>query len=290
MQTILVVDDNPHNIDILVELLEDYNVLVSLNARNALSLLKSNSVDLILLDIMMPEMDGISMAKIVKSHVKSKDIPILFLTAKDDDESIESGFEAGGVDFILKPFKPRALLSRVKTHLKLYSQIQALEYAANFDYLSGARNRRSFFKLSTAYLEENTIENIFAVMIDIDKFKNVNDTYGHSVGDEVIKALSVLIFSSIDDDMLFARMGGEEFVVLLQSKDKTSVEKWTETLRLHVEALEISSDKGTIHISISCGIAQYSDKTSSIDMLLDKADQGLYEAKEGGRNRTIFRL
>lgn len=290
MQTILVVDDNPNNIDIIVELLSHYNILVSLDAQNALSLLKSNNVDLILLDIMMPVMDGIAMAKILKSQSETKNIPILFLTARNDDESIEEGFKVGGSDFIIKPFRPRELLARVKTHLQMYMQLQELEYSANFDYLSGARNRRSFFKLAKNYLDEASVGTLFAIMIDIDKFKNVNDTYGHSVGDFVIKALSDTISSFLNDTMLFARMGGEEFVILIKETQKEFVQNWVETLRLHVEKLKIETEGQTVSFTISCGVAQFQDSNQPIDALLDRADQGLYEAKENGRNRVIFRV
>ena len=289
-ETILLVDDNAQNIDVLVELLNDYELLVSLNALNAFELLKKNSVDLILLDIMMPDMDGIEMASHLKNDITTEKIPILFISAKHDEKSIENGFRAGGLDYITKPFKPLELRARVKTHLKLYKSLQQLEYIANYDYLSGAKNRRSFFREAKEYLEKTPAEELFAVMIDIDKFKRVNDTYGHGVGDIVIKILSKNIESHISSDMLYARIGGEEFAILINSNSSKSVFEWVESLRMLVEKIEIPAEEGVIQISISCGISQRSSKEQTIDSLLDKADFSLYGAKEGGRNRVVFRV
>ncbi len=126
-ETILIVDDSEHNIDILVELLSDYEVLVATEAEVALTLLNENQVDLILLDIMMPKMDGFELCSHIKSNAQTKDIPLLFITAKTDEESIEKGYELGAVDYITKPFKPKELRSRVKTHLQLRSHIINLE-------------------------------------------------------------------------------------------------------------------------------------------------------------------
>jgi len=289
MPTTLVVDDNANNIDILVALLNEYNVLVSLNATNAMALTKDNNIDLILLDIMMPEVDGIEMAQQLKKNSESKNIPILFLTAKGDDESIEKCFDAGGADFITKPFSPRALLARVKTHLKMYEQLKELEHIANYDYLSGAYNRRSFFERSSDYLSEAKRGEVFAVMIDIDKFKNINDIYGHSVGDSVIKLLSKTVQDLLDDGMLFARVGGEEFVVLTRKSNKQSIVIWVENIRQAIENLEVIVNGQIVQFSISCGISEFKEDTKSIDELLDIADQGLYEAKETGRNKVVFR-
>ena len=129
--TILCVDDTKNNIDLLVELLVDYNVVVSLNAANALEILKEMPIDLILLDIMMPVMDGFELCAIIKKDERIKDIPLLFITAKADEQSIEKGYELGALDYVTKPFKPRELLSRVKTHLKMSDLLHNLQQRIN---------------------------------------------------------------------------------------------------------------------------------------------------------------
>ncbi|MGB5965276.1 MAG: response regulator [Sulfurimonadaceae bacterium] len=125
-QTILAVDDTETNIDVLVDLLSDYNVVVSLDAANALEILKRTHVDLILLDIMMPGMDGFELCEIIKNSADMQEVPLLFITAKGDEESIEKGYKLGAVDYVTKPFKPRELLARVKTHLKMHDLLNHL--------------------------------------------------------------------------------------------------------------------------------------------------------------------
>jgi len=288
-QIILAIDDNPLNIDILVDLLKDYEILVSLSAKNGLELLKKHKVDLILLDIMMPNMNGFEMAKILKEQNSTKEIPILFLSANGDENSIEEGFNLGAVDYLVKPFRPKELLARVKTHLKMNAMYKEIEQLAYFDYLSGARNRRSFFDIAKNYIDEAEYKNLFAVMIDIDKFKNVNDTYGHAVGDVVIKSLSDTISKHLEDDMLFARLGGEEFAILIKSNDKKAVLDFVELLRKEVEDINVQTGEITISYNISCGVSLYEKDVLSIDTLMDRADQALYEAKNTGRNKVKFR-
>ncbi len=290
MQRILIVDDNPVNIDVLVDLLAEYELLVSLNGSEALKLLERESIDLILLDVMMPEMDGFDVASALKSNAALEAIPILFLTAKEDDESIEKGFMLGASDYIVKPFRPRELRARVATHLKLAEQFKALQNFANFDYLSGARNRRSFFEEVPRFFKEHYLGRLYAVMIDIDRFKSINDRHGHAFGDRVIKTLSTIVSDALGQEMLFARMGGEEFAVILIGEHCDDAMAWTEALRRNVENHEIETDDAPLHFSISCGMACWNERETSVDQLLDRADQALYEAKESGRNRVIFRV
>ena len=127
MNNILIIDDTHTNIDLLLDLLEDYNIFVATNGKDGLEILKSQNIDLILLDVMMPEMDGFEVAKIVRTTPKINEIPIIFITAKTDEESIEKGFEVGGNDYITKPFKQRELLSRINTQLKLKADREAME-------------------------------------------------------------------------------------------------------------------------------------------------------------------
>ncbi|MCK5687552.1 response regulator, partial [bacterium] len=143
--TILIVDDTKDNINILLSLLDDFDLLVALNGKKALSLIQKHDVDLILLDIMMPDMDGYEVCQKLKSQEETKDIPILFITAKTDEKSIEKAFESGGMDFVTKPFKPKELLARVKIQLELRKTLKALEFAATRDSMTGIYNRREFF-------------------------------------------------------------------------------------------------------------------------------------------------
>ena len=176
-KTILIVDDTKTNIDILLELLSDnYDVLVALNGKSAIEIVKEDKIDLILLDIMMPEMDGFEVCEILKADTKLQDIPIVFITANVDEDSIERAYEIGGADYVTKPFRPRELLARVKLQLENKCLLEELRFIASYDEMTGIYNRREFFRLSKAEFKKNK-KDLSAVMIDIDKFKNVNDTY-----------------------------------------------------------------------------------------------------------------
>ena len=288
--TILIVDDTDTNIDILLELLgEKYDVLVALDGKTALDIANKEEIDLILLDIMMPEMDGYEVCARLKSTKETQNIPVLFITAKTDEDSIERAYDIGGSDYIVKPFKPRELLARIKTQLQLRELINHLDFIATHDEMTGIYNRRQFFNLAIQKFSESK-KNLYAVMIDIDKFKAVNDTYGHSTGDKVIKMVTKTISDIIHEDTIFGRIGGEEFALVCNVSSKKKVLENIELVRKKIEKLEVISDDGVlIKSTISEGISQAKAKTKTLDDLLKEADLALYEAKGSGRNRVIFR-
>ena len=289
-RTILIVDDTETNIDILLELLgESYDILVSLDGEGALEIVKEDKVDLILLDIMMPDLDGYEVCRRLKSASYSKDVPVIFITAKVDEDSIEKAYEVGGMDYVTKPFKPRELLARVKTQIRLSALVNHLEFIASYDEMTGIYNRRKFFSLATQMFE-TAKENLYAIMIDIDKFKNINDTYGHPVGDEVIKAVTSAIAKNIGSDVIFGRIGGEEFAIICKSGSRDFVIKTMEIIREAVQALKtITSENEIVSCTISQGVSYADDGITTLDELLKEADVALYEAKGSGRNRVIFR-
>jgi diguanylate cyclase (GGDEF)-like protein len=287
--TILIVDDTETNIDILLDLLSDYDVTVATDGYGALEIAKDDKPALILLDIMMPDMDGYEVCKKLQSDSDTKDIPVIFITAKTDEDSIEKAYATGGIDYITKPFKPRELIARVKTQLKLRELINHLDFIASFDQMTGIYNRRKFFELSTQRFSKSK-EDLYGVMIDIDKFKLINDTYGHPVGDEVIKKVAITINDYILDSTIFGRMGGEEFALICHATSKEEVVKKIEEIRELIEKLEIITDDGSVvTCTISEGVSKASESVNSIDLLLKEADKALYEAKGKGRNRVIFR-
>ncbi len=284
---ILIVDDAVANLDILVNLLVDYDVIDTTNGQDALEILASEAVDLILLDIMMPDMDGYEVCQRIKQNPKNQDIPIIFITAKTEEDDIEKAFLVGGKDYITKPFKSKEILARVKTQLEIRSLIADLEYNCAHDQLTGIYNRRKFFKVA----EEqwlNSAKLLHAAIVDIDKFKSINDTYGHPVGDLVLKKVAELAKEKLKNH-LFARFGGEEFVVLFFNCTDHAVMETIEQLRLSIAGLQIQADKDKIvQVTISTGIAGYQADIHSLDDLLRVADEALYQAKTSGRNRTVF--
>ena len=293
METILIVDDTKTNISILMELLGDkYDVVAALDGETALEIIQEEKIDLILLDIMMPEMDGYEVCSILKNDetYEAKDIPIIFITAITDENNIEKAYDVGGSDYVTKPFKPKELMARVRRELKLQSTIDHLEFISSHDIMTGVYNRRKFFELAENIFAKKE-DNLYAIMIDIDKFKNINDTYGHPTGDKVIKLVASTISKNLDKNVLFARLGGEEFAVVSYYDSYESAVKIAELLRLEVEKQEVlSDDNNIIKFTISSGIAKISQDTSTIDELLKEADIALYEAKGSGRNKVIFRV
>lgn len=293
METILIVDDTKTNISILMELLGDkYDVVAALDGETALEIIQEEKIDLILLDIMMPEMDGYEVCSILKNDetYEAKDIPIIFITAITDENNIEKAYDVGGSDYVTKPFKPKELIARVRRELKLQSIIDHLEFISSHDIMTGIYNRRKFFELAENIFDKKD-DNLYAIMIDIDKFKNINDTYGHPTGDKVIKLVASTISENLDKNVLFARLGGEEFAVVSYYDSYESAVKIAELLRIEVEKQEVlSDDNNIIKFTISSGIAKVSPDTSTIDELLKEADIALYEAKGSGRNKVIFRV
>lgn len=288
-ENILVVDDTPFNLEIVEELLEDrYNTFSALDYKEAFTILQNNSIDLILLDIMMPMIDGYEACKRIKSIEEYKDIPIIFLTANQDEKSIENAYNVGGVDYIVKPFLPKELFSRIKTHLTLSQTIQQLEILATTDPMTGIYNRRKFFELAEDRFL-NKKDGLYSVMVDIDKFKNINDTYGHQVGDDVIKTTTKTIDDMLPKNAIFGRLGGEEFAIVLNMLDDEELYKLVESIRNKIESLKIQTTQGILSFTISVGISSYINNIKDIDELLKEADLALYEAKGTGRNKSIFR-
>ena len=416
-KNILCIDDIESNLFILTSLFEtvensSYEIFTALSAEDGFEILRNTKIDLILLDVMMPEVDGFAMAKMVKSNKKLKNIPIIFVTAKTDDETIERCYGVGGSDYVSKPFNHIELLKRIDFHLKFRDKEKLLqkekEYAqnivdlqdniiiitdgnqvinlnkalldffeeetlfafqkkyscicdnfekeegcfhlglvqdttywledvierlksddvvvafknkeqvmhsftikakrfydlyiltltditiisnktnrykheANFDALTQIYNRNMFYqlmedKLHTANFKETDIS--FTIM-DIDHFKNVNDTYGHLVGDSVLKQLATLVSKHIRGDDIFARWGGEEFIIALDT-DIENATKIIENIRHFIEK-EIYEEVGTV--TCSFGLTDFR-KGDTIKSITNRADEALYEAKESGRNRV----
>jgi len=296
VQSILIVDDEKSNIDILLEIFKNinsansYNIIVALSGEKVFQILEKQKIDLILLDIMMPNRDGYEVCRILKSHDKTKNIPIIFLTANTDDASILKAYSLGAIDYLTKPFRAVELIARVKLNLQLQENINKLEYFANYDVMTNVYNRRKFFDLATDRLT-NSKNNLYAVMLDLDNFKNINDTYGHYAGDIVIKMIASAIKENLCEGTILGRIGGEEFAIVCNADSKDSIFDRVENIRKIVEQLDFKVDNETnIKCTISCGIAKYNSNMANIDYFLQIADEALYEAKKTGRNRSVFRM
>lgn len=284
-QTVLVVDDTELNINILLGLLDDYNVLVASSGNSALTMAEKEHIDLILLDILMPGIDGYETCRRLKFNPKTQNIPVIFSTAKTDEESIAAAYDAGGIDYVTKPFKPMELIARINTQLRLGALIEELTYQSSYDSLTEIYNRRKFFELADSLFAQQ-LAGTFALMVDIDNFKRINDTFGHGVGDDVIRMTANLIKDTLPENAIPGRLGGEEFAVVCNIDDPEKADELAESVRGAIDQAKIDVGNEQLHFTISLGMARQTENQKSVDELLAEADSLLYEAKQGGKNKV----
>ena len=291
--SILIVDDNFDNIRVLGTVLRknDYRVMIAQSGKQALHSLEVAKIDLILLDVMMPGMDGFATCQKIKAHPDWKRIPIIFLTAKVGEAEIVQGFKLGAVDYITKPFNVAILLERVKTHIQLHHYHNILQEQAYIDGLTQIPNRLRFEKV--IYDEwHRALRNatpLAVLMIDIDHFKMLNDTYGHVMGDYVLKQVACTLARLIKRTGDFvARYGGEEFVVILPDSKLRETMMLAESMRVAVEKLAIENENTALgSLTISLGATSFIPTPAlSPVQLVDAADQQLFLAKKNGRNQV----
>ncbi|WP_323813526.1 diguanylate cyclase [Cellvibrio sp. NN19] len=289
---VLVVDDVPTNLDILIEHLHDESLelVVALSGEEGLKLAKDVLPDLILLDVMMPGMDGYSMCRLLKQDPQLKEIPVVFLTARDDPTDVEFGFALGAVDYIHKPFNVSILKARVRSHLALKRKSDQLVKLAGTDPLTGIANRRQFdATLEREWMRAQRNNTALSViMMDVDFFKRYNDHYGHVAGDNCLKRVTLALQAALNrPGDLLARYGGEEFVTLLPETDMIEVITVAERLRKAVYQLALehgaSPASGFVTISLGGATALPANQQSK-EALIAQADEQLYLAKHAGRN------
>jgi diguanylate cyclase (GGDEF)-like protein len=291
--TILVVDDMAANIAILSDLLkENYKIKVANSGQRALELAHAKAKpDLILLDIEMPLMSGYDVCKELKASSSTKDIPIIFISAKTSANDEEYGLKLGAIDYIKKPFHPAIVKIRVKNHIELQLKSAKLEELSMCDSLTNVSNRRFFEKaLEEKYREIQREKGTLAlIMVDIDFFKPYNDNYGHWQGDEALAKVARALRKTIKRPTdVVSRYGGEEFVVILKNCDKEGAKMMANSLVEAVRELQLEHkfSSAATHVTISAGVAlKEKESTISKEELLKEADEQLYHAKESGRDR-----
>ncbi|WP_408956463.1 diguanylate cyclase [Natroniella sp. ANB-PHB2] len=325
---ILIVDDSRFIRFLLAQILKEegyQKVHLASSAQEAFEILglkddKVAEIDLILLDIVMPKIDGIELCQQIKQDSNLKDIPVIMVTSKTDLDSLERAFSAGAIDYITKPIQKVELLARVNSVLRLSKEIKKrkkrereleektelleklnkeieeankkLEKMASSDGLTGLANRRFFNnKLEEEWKRsKRKMTPLALIMIDIDYFKEYNDTYGHQAGDECLQKIAQkfeeLVLRPAD---LVARYGGEEFAVILPETGLSGAVKVAERLRIGVESLKLPHQKSQIsdYVTISAGVAiAKPNNDDGLEKLVKVADAALYLAKEEGRKQV----
>ena len=295
-QKILVVDDSPLNTKIMeTALSEDYDVLISHNGKEALSICNSNDLpDLVLLDIIMPEIDGYEICRRLNRGVKTKDIPVIFLTSLTASRDIEFGLTLGAIDYITKPFSVPIIKAKIKNHLAVKYYQDTLKINTDVDPLTQIANRRRFDDTMTLEIKKakRTGTILSVLLLDIDHFKFYNDTYGHLEGDSCLKKVAAALSTSLKRPKdLAARWGGEEFACLLPNTNAKGAQNVAEVLREAIQNLSIPHKSSPVNevVTVSVGVvASNPMDDNSFDNLLKRADEALYQAKESGRNRIAL--
>jgi len=292
--TILIVDDMPSNIHVLAEALrKDYRVRAVASGKAVFEIIaRFGPPDLILLDVMMPEMDGFEVCRRLKQAPETRAIPVIFVTAKSDVVDEGNGLRLGAVDYIAKPFHLPIVLARVQNHINLKLKTDLLESQAMLDGLTNIPNRRRFDESLDIEWKRSLRAGVSLslIMLDIDFFKSYNDHYGHGTGDVCLRKVAATLCGAIERSSdLVARYGGEEFAVVLAGTDAKGARTIAERFRTQVEDLCITHEFSTAsnHVTISLGVATVIPSTVMTPAdLLKMADDKLYQAKESGRNRV----
>ena len=290
---VLVIDDTPANLMALgAGLSADYEVQIATSGEAGLALAEAHRPDLILLDIMMPDLDGYTVCRRLKDNPLTQPIPVIFVSALNDPRDQEKGFALGAADYIIKPFLLPLVLARVRVHVSLKLKSELLENLAFIDGLTDVPNRRALNeRLAEELARCKRQQSALAVlMLDIDCFKALNDSSGHAAGDACLRRLGQALRQSLNRPGDFVgRYGGEEFCVILPDVDAAGTLALAEKLRVNLAALRIFHPASPIadHVTVSIGcVCRQPDPHTQADDLLREADQALYRAKAGGRNRV----
>ena len=315
--SILIIDDVPKNIQVAASILQKngYQMAFAQDGTTALAQIESKRFDLILLDIMMPRMDGFEVCRRIKARPDNRDIPIIFLTAKDDTDSIVKGFELGAVDYLTKPFNGAELQARVKTQLELYhSKKELIETNAHLnkeiaerikveqelerskekyrdlsihDGLTGFYNTRYLYDaMETLIAESQRYNKKFSlIFMDIDNFKHVVDTHGHLNGSQALVEVAQTIESCLESPAYGVAYGGDEFVVVLPGFDhKLAFEKARQIRSSMLATIYLPVVNNGVSLQASFGVATYPDDAADIKTMLAKADQAMFRIKNEGKN------
>ena len=300
---ILVADDEPVNRALIERRLqrEGFRVLTAQNGKDAVEKTREALPDLVILDVMMPVMDGMEACRHIKEAEATRDIPVIFLSARDETEMKVSGLSMGANDYISKPFKAEELIARVSVAIRLKQERDQLRVnAAEAAVRAEAAQERAMTDALTGLLNRYGLQHVLArehaearrydrplscLMIDLDNFKIINDTYGHASGDIALQQVAGILREAVRRSDTVFRHGGEEFLVLLPETDLEGATALAEKIRANASSRPFGDGERVFHLTLSVGASALFDHESGNDMIA-RADMALYHAKERGRNRV----
>lgn len=289
---ILAVDDSNINLNLLRRVLGNagFDVVTSEEATSVLDLVLEERPDLVLLDLMMPGMDGLAVLGQLKGHFETQDLPVLMVTARTDGADVSRALEAGAFDYIKKPLDHLEIIARVRSALRFKETQARLTEMATHDGLTGLFNHRLMVEFLGRELMATQRKGTATsyCMADVDHFKAVNDEFGHQAGDQVLRAISRVLDQGVRRSDLVGRYGGEEFGVVLRECPGETAQILCERLRTRVSQLVVDLEGKSIRTSISLGLVSVGpDEAVDAAEVIHRADRALYQAKSGGRNRLV---
>jgi diguanylate cyclase (GGDEF)-like protein len=295
-QKVLVVDDDAINRQVLAELLKpEYTVLLARNGEQALERALRHAPDLILLDVMMPDMDGYEVLRRLRADPQTAQVAVIFVSGLDRPEDEANGLKLGAADYIAKPFNATVVMARVALHLQLVRQRRMLEHLANVDGLTELANRRRFDAVYAGEWQRarRSGQPLSLALLDIDAFKQYNDRYGHPAGDRALRALARAVALCLRRPAdLAARYGGEELALVLPDTGAAQARALMDSVCGAVAALQIPHAASQVApvLTVSVGGATLAEgDAESAEALFAAADRHLYQAKRDGRNRVVWR-
>ena len=290
--SVLIVDDEKANLMVLTHILSsEYAIYAAKNGRDALEAVNEHAPDVILLNVLMPDMNGYEVLAQLKNDEKTRAIPVIFVSELNNVTDEVRGLNLGASDYISKPYHPAIVRLRVQNQIKIVNQISRINNLIAMDQLTGLPNRRFFDDQMSREWGRSRREKtpLSLLLLDVDKFKMVNDTYGHLQGDAVLQIIANTLKESLKRITdIIARWGGEEFIVLLSNTDSDGALNVAEQIRVLIEQTSISIENSkTMKVTISIGVdTLIATQDCSPDTLISHADKALYTAKATGRNRV----
>jgi two-component system, cell cycle response regulator len=290
--TVLIVEDSGSTrLHLKNVLSNEYNCIFACSGEEMWEILPKSIPSILLLDIIMPGESGFDIILKLSKRDEYRNIPVIFLTGLDGSAEAVKGFEIGAFDYIRKPFNEEELKARIKSVLRIKDHENRLRLHSVTDYLTGIYNRRYFFEAAKNHLHYSSRsgKNACIAMLDLDHFKDINDTMGHDAGDFVLKRFTEMVKIKIRPYDIFARHGGEEFVILFSDCEKEKCIEILERIRTSLATKEFSFKETPVKFTFSAGIVSLDDepKSVTVEQLVHHADSMLYKAKESGRNRIV---